>query len=247
MKFLKATIGSTLDALGVKPDSCVRQTLNDRYNKCFSRPKKIQPFLSFSQFGEDAFVSQFFDRDVGTYVDVGSGHPVRGSNTYSFYLMGWSGVLVEPIALNVELARKTRPRDVIHQRGCGAGYQSLRFHEFNVYEHSTTDGNRAHELQMQEGLEIVNTYDIETVPLSALGLQATPVENTLLSIDVEGSELAVLESNDWDRHLPRVIIVEDWISPLEQLTPVQEYLLSLDYQLEGVLGISSVYRFSGRG
>src|SRR4051812_41063504 len=54
---------------------------------------------SYAQQGEDLAVASIFGLlGVGrpTYLDVGAGDPVEGSNTYLFYERGCRGVLVEP-------------------------------------------------------------------------------------------------------------------------------------------------------
>jgi len=65
----------------------------------------------YSQFGEDVILLNLMGSGIGTYIDIGAGHPIRGSNTYALYRNGRSGILIDPILANVELARKRRPRD----------------------------------------------------------------------------------------------------------------------------------------
>jgi hypothetical protein len=68
---------------------------------------------SYSQFGEDAVVDGVMGarHPRGFYVDVGSFHPIKWSNTYRFYLAGWHGICVDPNPAFTELWKKTRPRD----------------------------------------------------------------------------------------------------------------------------------------
>ena len=40
----------------------------------------------YSETGEDITISEVFNNQTGTYLDIGSGHPVIGSNTYYYYL-----------------------------------------------------------------------------------------------------------------------------------------------------------------
>ena len=52
---------------------------------------------SYSQEGEDMVLSRIFsDKNKGFYVDVGAHHPIRFSNTYKFYKLGWHGINIEP-------------------------------------------------------------------------------------------------------------------------------------------------------
>ena len=65
---------------------------------------------SFSQFGEDLFIEEFFaNQKEGKYVDLGAFHPMRLSNTYLLYKKGWSGTNIDlnPITIDLfNLARK---------------------------------------------------------------------------------------------------------------------------------------------
>ena len=51
--------------------------------KIFRNSKKSK---HLGEFGEDIFVRRFFKKsEKGTYVDVGSYHPIKGSLTYDLY------------------------------------------------------------------------------------------------------------------------------------------------------------------
>lgn len=78
--------------------------------------------------------------------------------------------------------------------------------------------------------------------LSDLEIKADPSESMFLSIDVEGMEMEVLESNDWATFTPAVIVIEEWQTPLGRVTKVLEFLRKLDYELVAVVGVSSIYR-----
>jgi len=235
--------GRILDGFGMQPESALRQRINEALTRFRNPAPKFVPFTSYSQFGEDAFVAHLFADGPGTYVDVGAGHPIRGSNTYAFYQRGWSGMTIDPIRANISLARRIRPRDHVLQHACGETTESVTFYEFDIYEYSTTDVNRMQELTDRLGIRLRCTYDVTVVPMSALGIAASPEENSLLSIDVEGTELSVLKSNDWNRYRPRVIIVEEWDPPAGKRSMTLDYLENRGYRLEGVLGLSSVYRY----
>jgi len=51
---------------------------------------------SYSQEGEDLILLRIFEKKrIGFYVDVGSHHPFRFSNTYLFYRLGWRGINID--------------------------------------------------------------------------------------------------------------------------------------------------------
>ncbi len=69
--------------------------------------------LHYSQNGEDAVLYRAFPRKYkGFYVDVGAHHPMRFSNTYYFYKLGWSGINIDPSSTFSNDFSKIRSRDI---------------------------------------------------------------------------------------------------------------------------------------
>ena len=77
----------------------------------------------YGQLLEDRIIEKYCPESFGKYVDVGAGHPVRGSNSYLFYRKGWRGVTVDPIDKNVSLHRLFRRKD--KQIACLIGQDNL--------------------------------------------------------------------------------------------------------------------------
>ena len=232
-----------LDSLGLNTESKLRRRGNELYGRVFHRGNRPKPLDidSYSQFGEDVFVRHLLSGTHGTYVDIGSGHPISGSNSYAFYKLGWSGTLVDPVASNIDASQVARKRDRIVQACVGGSTEGITFFEYDVYQYSTTSLERVEELRSL-GYEPKLSYLSPMVKLSELGLQAKPTDACFLSIDVEGMEMQVLESNDWSTFLPAVLLIEEWDAPLGKTTPVCEYLRGFSYALVAVLGPTSVYQ-----
>lgn len=239
MAQLQQTITSVLDKAGLERDGRARTWLNREFARRFGPTQRevAKPFTSFSQFGEDAFLHHLLTGKQGTYVDVGSGHPIQGSNTYALYEQGWSGILIDPLAANVELAKQERPRDTIIQSCCGAEIGETKLFTFSTSVYSTTQESR---IEVLGEPETVLTSPVIT--LASLGLAASPEDNVFLTIDVEGDEHAVLDGNDWDRFTPGLVAIEEWDGPLGKPTPLLVRMNALGYSLIGVLGYSSIYR-----
>src|SRR5438552_3236195 len=82
---------------------------------------------SYSQFGEDIFLWEYFGgKTDGFFVEAGANHPTRCSQTCLFEEQGWKGILVEPIAKNCELLREDRPGSRVFQFALGAPEQRGR-------------------------------------------------------------------------------------------------------------------------
>jgi hypothetical protein len=157
---------------------------------------------------------EFFQGTVGFYLDIGAGLPVRGSNTFSLYQSGWSGVCVDPLPRNRWLHRKLRKRDIFIQGLVGIP-GCVEFFTFEPYEYSTTLHSVAMSVLKEHGLgvKLIRVSRILVQPLHEVALKLNNLKSIrFISIDVEGADLDVLRSNDWSILKPELICVENWNS-----------------------------------
>ena len=200
---------------------------------------KTQDF--YSQTGEDELLRNYLPEAIGSFVDVGAGQPVRGSNTYYFYKQGWSGTLIDPVRFNLRLTKLFRKRDKFIQNIVSANNTPLKFYEFYPAEYSTIEKNVAESL-VNRGIKLKSEIDLKPITLAALNLSCEPTDATLLSVDVEGHDLEVLQSNNWSDFKPRVICVEENIQRIKQSgTKISNYLVAYGYKFVESTDISSIY------
>lgn len=233
--------------MGLARDSGFRKSINERLSayRNMKTARSYRGSKSFSQLGEDAMLQSFLPQGSGFYVDMGSGSPIEGSNTYALYLMGWRGILIDPIASNMELSRRIRPGDKCVLTLCGRETGHIQeFFEFETYQYSTTVESRAEEMQAL-GHRIRATYPLKTTRVTDLLPDVIPPGPTLLSIDAEGVELEILQGNDWTRFVPNFIIVEEWEPPIRRETDISRFLESQGYSLIGFSGVSCLYKHTG--
>lgn len=164
---------------------------------------------SYSQWGDDSVFLKYLPEKSGSYLDIGASNPVFYSNTYGLYRRGWSGVCVDPISTNVILAGLFRRRDSWIQGLVSDSAEPLDFYEIDPSFYSTTDAQIV-ECALTGGAVLVRSQTIQPTPVSDLRFKADPHSASFASIDVEGHELAVLNSFDWKLQLPRVILIEFW-------------------------------------
>lgn len=168
---------------------------------------KIKNRTFYSQSSEDSIISKYCTERSGRYVDVGAGRPISGSNTYFFYKKGWSGILIDPISRNQRLSQLLRPRDVFERVLVGQS-GLVAFFETYPYEYSTTS-QATYEALLADGLvELKRKSSLSVKPLSSFDLKISEMEPGFLSIDAEGADFEVLQSNDWNAFKPRVICIE---------------------------------------
>ncbi len=236
-------ISQFLDKAGISSESPFRVKANDLLTR--RRHERqiagIKPRFSYGQFGEDAILQAFLPEETGFYVDIGSGHPVQGSNTYALYQLGWTGILIDPVLSNISLSRQIRPNDqAIHAAVGVAEEDRIDFIEFETYQYSTTSEERASEM-LDLGHRIQGRYSVSIKRLDEIIGNTHVKSPSVLSIDVEGQEMSVLESNNWKSFNPDFILIEDLIPPWTGKTSVSDFLENKHYKLAAIAGVTCLY------
>jgi FkbM family methyltransferase len=200
--------------------------------------EKIDPFLliSFSQEGEDLIVRRkLAGLERGFYVDVGAHHPTRFSNTMAFYRRGWGGINIDPNPGAIRLFERDRPRDINVCVGVANAGGSLTFHMFDEPAVSTFDAELADDLVRNSTYRLLERREVQLRRLAEILEEILPPNQTidLMSIDVEGFDLSVMQSNDWERFRARCLLVEARDVDLNRLDahPLHQFAASLDYRL----------------
>ncbi len=165
--------------------------------------------LIYSQCGEDFIIESLIPKKTkGFYVDVGSNHPIKLNNTLLFYKKGWSGINIEPNTSRMWSFKILRRRDENLNIGIGKDKTKLKFHIFKESTLSTFDEESA-SAYTKMGHQIKKIIDVPVLPLSeVLEEHANNREIDILSVDTEGYDMEVLESNDWTRFRPNFVIIE---------------------------------------
>lgn len=189
--------------------------------------------FSYSQEGEDLLLPRLFKKETpGFYVDVGAHHPVRFSNTYSLYLAGWRGVNLDATPGSMKPFQTLRPEDINIECAVSDRSDPIRFYLFAEGALNTIDADLATQY-VELGWELAGTVEVKPRPLAEVLEQHLPEGQAidLMSIDVEGGEMGVLKSNDWDRFHPDILIVEALDTPIAQLdtNSVIEFLRQRGY------------------
>lgn len=170
------------------------------------------PYLqrSFSQEGEDQILLRFFaNRRDGFYVDVGAHHPYRFSNTQALHELGWRGVNIDAMPGSMKPFRRVRAHDCNIEVGIGAEPGTARLHVFNEPALNTFDADVAR-MHTRGTWRVERTVDVLIQPLAQVLEENVPAGRHIdvMSVDVEGRDLEVLQSNDWVRFRPTVVLAE---------------------------------------
>jgi FkbM family methyltransferase len=125
---------------------------------------------------------------------------------------------------------------------------TMRFFMFNDPALNTFDAELA-TARNQGQYRIVGQTEVPTDTLASV-LQARLPANTridFLSIDVEGLDLPVLESNDWNRFRPECVCVEHSLADLLELptTPLYQLLSPFGYKPFANTGNTLIFLAAG--
>lgn len=191
---------------------------------------------SYSQEGEDMILARLFEKkDTGFYVDVGAHHPQRFSNTYYFYKKGWRGINIDAMPGSMVLFNKIRSRDINIEKPVSDKKEILTFYAFN--EPALNGFSKEISETRNDGVNyfIKFTKDIETLTLEEILDKNLPKDQTIdfLSIDVEGFDLKVLKSNNFNKYKPKVILIEALENHLKDMdsNEIVRYLMQAKYIL----------------
>ena len=165
---------------------------------------------SYAQDGEDLLLDDLLDHKAeGFYVDVGAYHPTEFSNTKVFYDRGWSGINIEPVHHRYVELSKARPRDLNLNVGVASRAGVAELYCMEPAGLTTFVRSESERLCQFDGHRLVEVRRVEVTPLSAiLDAHGHLPHIDFLSVDVEGAERDVLESNDWLKYRPSVVLIE---------------------------------------
>lgn len=174
---------------------------------------QLRSKVSYSQSGEDIIADYFFE-SIGiskpVYVDIGANQPIKGNNTYLFYLKGSKGICIEPDITLIPSLKRIRPHDIILNIGISTSVASeADFYYFHGHYNAwnTFSKEDADKKSNESGI----AYKISKVQLDTVGsmLKKYNMEKVnFISLDVEGLDLQILKSIDFNVIRPELICVE---------------------------------------
>lgn len=192
---------------------------------------------SYSQEGEDLVLKEYFsNKQGGIYVDIGAHHPQRFSNTYFFYKnYSWHGINVEPSFGSKRIFDKARPRDINLEVGISNNDGEQEYYIFNNSALNGFNKKLSDERQKNTEYYIKEIRKVKVYTLKSI-LNKNLKNNTnidFMDIDVEGYELEVLKSNDWQKYRPKILMVEQLKFDFCKLEDdcIYKYLKDVGYEI----------------
>ena len=207
---------------------------------------------TYSQAGEDAIL-MYACAMLGipfencNYLDLGANQPVTMSNTYFFYERGARGVLLEANPLLIPELKKQRSGDIVlNQAVTSQSGEMVTFHILNL-DGLSKIGDISDILEANPEAKLEQSIQIETICYNDIIERyfdkKAPV---ILNLDIEGLEMPILRSMNFDLYRPLFIIIEmiPYSKKLTAGVKNQELLHYLNFQnyIEyAFTGINSIF------
>lgn len=172
--------------------------------------------LSYSQGGEDLILNTIFNKtQKGFYVDIGANNPHIQSNTHFFYMKGWHGINIDALPGSMKIFNRKRNRDINIEAAISNKNDELTYYMFKKSFYNTFN---KHEIEkLKKITEFVGEKIVRPLTLASILDDFCPGNIDFLTVDVEGYDLEVLESNNWKKYRPKIIVTEFFSSDLKML------------------------------
>ena len=171
-------------------------------NRCFLKRK------TYSMDGEDIEIVKYFDnKKNGFYVDVGSYHPIERNNTMLLYNKGWEGINIDISDFSIKLFDQLRSRDINLNLAVSKNEGEIEMYFQKKLSQLSTIKKEQIKKSFQGEVKIKK---IISKTLTSI-LDETKFANKkidFLDIDVEGADMDVLESLDFEKYSPELICIE---------------------------------------
>lgn len=190
---------------------------------------------SYSQEGEDMILRRIFEHvESGFYIDIGAHHPKRFSNTYFFYKKGWSGINIDAMPGIKKRFDKVRPRDKTIEAAVANERKEMTYYIFNDPAINTFDYISAQK-SISNNYRVVKKQKIVTKMLKEILADNVPNDKKInfMDIDVEGLDLEVIKSNDFDLYRPEYILIESHGAAVNDIqnNEIYKFLSEKKYEL----------------
>ena len=194
--------------------------------------------ISYGYKAEDRLIESLLKPLItqnGFYVDIGCNEPRFLSNTFLLYRRGWRGICVDPNEKLIKKHRRIRPKD---KALCAFVSDTETEVEFIMLDNETlSSGDFEHvEHAISSGHKITASFKMKSRRLTGiLDKLNAPSNFDLLSVDAEGNDLYILQSLDFKKYSPKLVVVEadDFDPSNPSGHAIYTFMLSQNYFFHG--------------
>ena len=167
-----------------------------------------------SQAGQDKTIKEFFfkNKKKGFFIEIGAYDGIEGSNCYHFEkLLNWEGIAIEPSNSQFKKLKKNRNCKLFNN----AMSNEIKEVEFIEVTEGLTQMSGINEKYYKKNFDFifndekskVQNYKLKTITFEQVVPQNIDID--YLSIDIEGGEMDLLNSIDFNKNIIKVISLEN--------------------------------------
>ena len=207
-----------------------------------------------AQSGEDAILAYAVSRlgiplEKCTYLDLGANRPVEGSNTNFFYTQGARGLLAEANPELIPALKRERSEDVIINKCVDTeDGKTIEFIVMTEDGLSTVDEEEAQKVtEINPEIQIKQKVQVESISINSIMEQYFADQPPVIcSIDIEGKDLEILQSIDFEKYRPLLLVIEmipysNELAVCEKNMGIYNYMRSVGYEEYAFTGINSIF------
>ena len=173
------------------------------YYELYLKEKIYKKRVSYSQWGEDLCILDFFNKVncKKVYVDIGCFHPSKYSNTKLLFDNGWRGYNFDINQYSIDMFKISRPND---QNKC-IGISNLKTQKIvNISKYI----HEQNSISSQPNKIVKNNLmQNQLIQISTLNDEVNEAFS-FLNIDAEGEDFKILKSIDFVKTKPLLVCVE---------------------------------------
>jgi hypothetical protein len=185
--------------------------------------------LSASQWSQDIFVMFVTGmKQGGTFLEIGGADGFTHSNTYSLEKhLGWRGTLVEPDPLQYKDLFISRAGNMLLNSAISPSGKEEVLRLRRVGQLSALEGHEGDDMHLQTRLSSSESIKVSGISLTRLLLEKS---FDYFSLDVEGAELKILKSVDWESVIKPFAITVEYNFRKEDRSEIVKLLNEQGYQ-----------------
>ena len=170
--------------------------------------KNTSKKVSYSLGGVDLLVNYIFrNTKNGIYIDVGCNHPIKNNNTFLLYERGWRGINIDLDESSIQHFKLSRPDDdnISSCVSSKNGVVDLYFYHDKSPINTINKNLALNHKSRYKDIKSIKTRTLDSIIENSKFIDK---KINLLSIDVEGSEIDVLEGFSLQKYYPDIVVVE---------------------------------------
>lgn len=195
--------------------------------------------IGFAKSGEDLQLKKLINNnEPGVYLDIGCWDPIKASNSYYFSVRKWKGICIDPNPELKQLYKKFRPNDIFINKGISSNsnYELKYYMLGNDFKSSMNTFDKDFLINNNLLDKVTKSINVPTTRIDTI-LSENYSSNERLDffdIDVEGLDLEVLKTNNWNKYRPKIILIESNLGLQDDMySDITKYLESVNYSLIG--------------